>query len=296
MFHGILNVLKPPGMTSHDVVSFIRRTYGLKRVGHAGTLDPAAAGVLPVFLGQATRLIEYQTEADKSYRAELTFGYTTDTGDDTGKIIEEKPVSMPNEQTIRECLASFIGTIEQMPPMYSAIKVEGKKLYELARAGITIERQPRSVTIHAISLVSVGSQSILFDVTCSKGTYVRTLCLDIGQKLNIPAVMSFLVRTRVGEFHLSSAYSLEEIAVGRDKLLISEETAVSHLEMLILNQADSAAFRNGRRVFCSGNEVPAEEQLQRVYDHTGKFIGIALISGQAVTPQKVFHPDDLVSI
>lgn len=290
MSHGILNVLKPPGMTSHDVVSFIRRTYRLKRVGHAGTLDPAAAGVLPVFLGQATRLIEYQADADKSYRAELTFGYTTDTGDDTGEIIESRPFTMPEEKTIRECLNSFEGIIQQVPPMHSAIKVGGKKLYELARAGITIDRQPRSITIHAISLIAVSSQSILFDVTCSKGTYIRTLCLDIGQRLNIPSVMSFLVRTRVGAFHLTSSHSLEEIAAGRDSLLLSEELAVSHLDILRLDQADSTAFRNGRKVSPGNNGVMENRQL-RVYDYTGTFIGIASVKGDSVTPTKVFHPE-----
>lgn len=290
MSHGILNVLKPPGMTSHDVVSFVRRAYGLKRVGHAGTLDPAAAGVLPVFLGHATRLIEYQADADKSYRAELTLGFTTDTGDDTGEILETKPYIMPCIDTITGCLASFTGEILQVPPMYSAIKVGGKKLYELARAGITIDRQPRAVTIHAISLVSVSSETILFDVTCSKGTYIRTLCMDIGQQLGIPAVMSFLVRTRVGGFQLAASYSLEEIAAGPAHLLLSPEAAISHLRVLELNQLESLAFRHGRSVPWVDQEA-LDDRLIRVYDNTGDFIGIAALKANAITPIKVFHPE-----
>lgn len=182
MTSGLINVLKPPGMTSHDVVSFIRRTYHLKRVGHAGTLDPAASGVLPVALGSATRLLEYMTDTDKSYRVELTIGYETDTGDDTGAILNNAVCVMPVKTEIEKVLSSFIGTIEQIPPMYSAIKIQGKKLYELARAGITVERQPRIITIHNITLLHIDDTRILFDVTCSKGTYIRSLCSDIGKK------------------------------------------------------------------------------------------------------------------
>lgn len=286
--HGILNVLKPPGMTSHDVVSFVRRVYGIKRVGHAGTLDPAAAGVLPVFLGQATRLIEYQADADKSYRAELTFGYETDTGDDTGNVIKTLPFTMPSTQKAAECLATFKGVSEQVPPMHSAIKIDGKKLYELARAGITVERQSRSITIHSITLIAAGHASLLFDVTCSKGTYIRSLCMDIGQKLNIPAVMSFLVRTRVGAFCLNHAYSLEELMDRREELLLPQDIAVSHLGRLQLAKADSVAFRNGQMV--TVGPAVATDAIMTVYDHSNHFIGIATLKGHSIIPTKVFHP------
>ena len=289
MTQGILNVLKPPGMTSHDIVSFVRKAYKLKRVGHAGTLDPAAAGVLPVFLGQATRLIEYQADADKSYRAELTFGYATDTGDDTGRIIEQASFKLPELEKITDCLSSFQGVIKQIPPMYSAIKVNGQKLYDLARAGITIERESREVLIHSIKLVTITDSTLLFDVTCSKGTYIRTLCIDIGQALNIPAVMSFLVRTRVGSFHLQDAYSLEEISCSAESILLPQEKAVDHLDCVHVNQADSLAFRNGRSILMPTSN--AKSNLLRIYDDRNIFIGIATAQGQVLTPKKVFHPE-----
>jgi tRNA pseudouridine55 synthase len=168
MQSGIINVLKPPGMTSHDVVSFIRRLYGIKRVGHAGTLDPAAAGVLPVFIGNATRLVEYLADAGKSYRAELTFGFETDTGDDTGKIINRCPCTVLDSTQIKETLASFLGVNEQIPPMHSAIKIGGKKLYELARQGQVVERKPRKIVIDSISLITESQSRIVFDVTDRK--------------------------------------------------------------------------------------------------------------------------------
>jgi tRNA pseudouridine55 synthase len=200
MTAGIINVLKPPGMTSHDVVAFIRRLYGEKRVGHAGTLDPAAAGVLPIFIGRATRLLEYSADGEKSYRAEISWGYETDTGDDTGKIIFSAPCVVPDFDQLNEILHSFVGTSEQIPPMYSAVKIGGKKLYELARQGIAIDRPARTIEIRSIALKKLTDKKAIFDVTCSKGTYIRALCTDIGRKAGCPAVMSFLVRTRVGLF------------------------------------------------------------------------------------------------
>ena len=218
MTGGILNVLKPPGMTSHDVVSFIRKIYSIKRVGHAGTLDPAAAGVLPIAVGPATRLIEYFAENNKSYRVELTLGYETDSGDDTGKVIRTSGEPIPRTETITAVLTSFTGPIAQVPPMYSAVKVKGKRLYELAREGKVIERKARDVIIHNISLLNVTGSKILFDVDCSKGTYIRSLCMDFGQKIGIPAVMSFLIRTKVGPFLLSEAHTLEEIEEEQESL------------------------------------------------------------------------------
>jgi len=285
MSSGIINILKPPGMTSHDVVSYIRRLYGIKRVGHAGTLDPAAAGVLPVAVGQATRLIEYMTNADKSYRAELTLGYETDTGDDTGKIIRTAPVTMPDAGRIQTVLSSFTGQIQQIPPMYSAIKVDGTKMYELARAGVTVERQARTVVIENIDLIMVTSNSILFDVTCSKGTYIRTLCSDIGAKLSYPAVMSFLVRTRVGSFSLADSLTLEEIAQQPEKALLSPDHALDYMPKVLLSQSKSLAFKNGQSV-----EYEAPYQiLLRIYDDQNVFIGIGQRSSisSLVAPVKV---------
>lgn len=288
MVQGIVNVLKPPGMTSHDIVSFIRRTYGLKRVGHAGTLDPAAAGVLPVFLGNVTRLIEYQEDADKSYRAEITFGLKTSTGDDTGEILARQAFRMPEKEKIEAVLASFTGESKQMPPMYSAIKIGGKKLYELARSGISVEREARDIVIRDIRLLALTADTVLFDVTCSKGTYIRTLCEDIGAKLDIPAVMSFLVRTRVGSFALADAYSLEEIEADQAKCLLSSEMAVAHLEAIQLDQLSSVHFLNGRSI--PYRRMP-EEKPFRIYNDQNKFIGIAMVTDTMIIPGKVFHPE-----
>ncbi|MCX7779320.1 MAG: tRNA pseudouridine(55) synthase TruB [Negativicutes bacterium] len=287
--NGIINVLKPPGMTSHDVVSFIRRRFSLKRVGHAGTLDPAAAGVLPVFLGHATRLIEYQTEADKSYRAEITLGYATDSGDDTGSIIRQSAFAMPDIATITQTLNSFLGVINQIPPMHSAIKVEGKKLYELARAGLTIERRPRMVVIREIKIAAVDEQRILFDVTCSKGTYIRTLCSDIGDKLGIPAVMSFLVRTRVGPFRLSQSLSLEEISYLGENALLPADLAVSHLPTLTFSDADCLALAQGKTVPLT-DYLPAEPNIPvRIYNPAGCLIGLCVIKNHYAQPTKIFY-------
>lgn len=271
MAAGIINVLKPPGMTSHDVVSFIRKLYGLKRVGHAGTLDPAAAGVLPVFLGQATRLIEYATDTDKSYRAELTFGIETDTGDDTGKVIKTAEVVMPSEEKIIEVLKSFLGLVKQKPPMYSAIKIDGRKMYELAREGISMDLPEREIFISDIVLIERTNNGILFDVTCSKGTYIRSLCVDIGNKLHMPAVMSFLVRTRVGNFSLNEARTLEELEFMKGEALIPPDFALLHMESVVLDMKASEAFLHGQMVECSTQY----QGLLRVYHEKNVFIGIA---------------------
>lgn len=281
MTAGIVNVLKPPGMTSHDVVSFVRRTYGLKKVGHAGTLDPAAAGVLPVFLGKATRLIEYAMHEDKSYRVELTLGYETDTGDDTGRTLKSAPYVMPQSAEIERVLNSFVGTIEQVPPMYSAIKVDGKKLYELARDGVSIEVKPRAVSIYDIKLLKVSAGSFLFDVACSKGTYIRSLCIDIGKKLGILAVMSFLVRTRAGQFQLDEAHTLEEIAAQPQGLLQPLDAALEHMPSLTLTEYQAKKFCCGQNISCS-----AKEGIYRIYSLEHELIGI----GNAktwLTPVKV---------
>ncbi|XER13497.1 tRNA pseudouridine synthase B [Sporomusa aerivorans] len=275
---GVINVLKPPGMTSHDVVAFIRRLYGIKRVGHAGTLDPAAAGVLPIFLGSATRLVEYLADADKSYRAELTFGFATDTGDDTGNILATSPCSKPESAQIKGVLASFVGDSEQIPPMYSAVKIGGKKLYELARSGQVVERKPRSIKIDAISLVAEYETGFLFDVTCSKGTYIRTLCIDIGNKLSNLAVMSFLVRTRVGNFYLQHSLTLEEIAADREKAIQKPDSVLTHLPSLVLSEQDSYAVRTGRAIVC--DRMGAE--LVKLYDWQKNFIGIGRESERTI--------------
>jgi len=239
---GILNVLKPPGMTSFDVVAYLRSLFKVKKVGHTGTLDPAAAGVLPVCIGSATKASEFIMGQSKLYRVELILGLGTDTQDLTGRITNLHGVDASFEQ-IRDIIKGFRGSYMQIPPMYSALKVDGKKLYDLARKGITVERKPREVEIFSIEIldmkrdsfkpevifcrkypsgyenglraVSAGFQyplvKVILDVECSKGTYIRTLCADIGERLGCGGCMSFLVRLKTGFFHISDSLTLEEI-------------------------------------------------------------------------------------
>lgn len=248
---GVLNVLKPPGMTSHDVVAYLRRLLRERRVGHTGTLDPGAAGVLPVCLGRATRLAEYLAEAGKAYRAEVTFGIATDTLDAYGTETERRPVPELRAGDLLAVLPRFQGEIWQTPPMYSAVKVGGRRLYELARAGQEVERVPRQVTIHRLSLVAFrpGEFPVArLDVVCSKGTYIRTLAADLGAALGVPAHLSHLVRTGSGPFTLETAVTLEELAAhGAGPYLVPPARALAHLPRLILRDPRAArAVAHGR--------------------------------------------------
>lgn len=209
---GILNVYKEPGFTSFDVVAKLRGICKQKKIGHTGTLDPDASGVLPVCLGNATKLCDMLTDKTKEYRAVLLLGRVTDTQDTTGKILEEHPVEVCEEQ-VRQAVLSFLGEYDQIPPMYSALKVNGQKLCDLARAGKEVERKSRRVTIHSITIEEIALPYVTMTVSCSKGTYIRTLCHDIGQLLGCGGTMEKLVRTRSGQFRLEDAYRLSEIEV-----------------------------------------------------------------------------------
>ncbi len=214
--NGVINVLKPPGMSSHDVVDFIRRTFNIKKAGHTGTLDPGASGVLVVCLGIATRLARFLLLEDKEYRFEVTFGMETSTGDSFGNTISTGDASQLDEQAVRSVLPVFTGKISQIPPMHSALKYRGKKLYELAREGVVVERPARATLINSLEFVwGTGWGSVrpraLIHLSCSKGTYVRSLCADIGKYLGCGAYMSFLVRTRVGSYNIFNSLTIEEI-------------------------------------------------------------------------------------
>ena len=291
MISAVLNFLKPPGMTSHDAVSFVRHTYRQKRVGHSGTLDPAAAGVLPIYLGNATRLVEYGDSFDKTYRAEVLLGIKTDTGDDTGTVLQQTTVSLPPLHRIREVIESFQGGYEQVPPMYSAIKIDGKKLYELARAGKIVQRQARRIEIPSISLLAVHDCRLTIEVICSKGTYIRTLCEDIGERLAMPATMSLLLRTRVGPFAVNRSVSMEEIAAEPEQTLLPPEFAVSHLPACTLSEAESTDLRHGRLVrseclLKAGDDA----QIVRLYDAKRTFFGMGRFDSAdgMLKPIKIF--------
>ncbi|MDD6397471.1 MAG: tRNA pseudouridine(55) synthase TruB [Selenomonadaceae bacterium] len=294
---GFINFLKPPGMTSHDAVGFIRRLFQEKRVGHAGTLDPGAAGVLPIAVGRATRLIEYLDAVGKSYRAEMTFGFATDSGDDTGKVVERlDEFTMPDEAQIREVLASFTGEITQVPPAHSDIKINGRRACDLLRAGQQVEIPSRQVQIYELKLLQLQGNTALIDVKCSKGTYIRSLCADIGSALGIPATMSFLVRTSAGGFSLQHSYSVEELKDLGEKgelesILLPADKVISHIPAYELAQNRVKAFCNGllthdRRY--QEKYQPHKDVLLRVYSQ-GEFLGIGRysVAQGGILPDKV---------
>lgn len=258
---GVLNVLKPPGMTSHDVVAVVRRLLRQKRVGHTGTLDPGAAGVLPVCVGQATRLAEYLSELGKVYRAEVVFGVATDTQDGFGSVTERRPCPGLTAAAVRDVLPRFTGPVRQVPPMVSAVKVGGRRLYELAREGREVERAARTVTIHRLALLHFqpGPEPVArLEVACSKGTYVRVLAADIGAALGVPAHLAHLVRTAAGPFDLTGSVTLEELAAGPvEQYLLPAAAAVAFLPQVVLDAAAAAGVRHGRVPRLPGDRLPA---------------------------------------
>lgn len=288
---GFINVLKPTGLSSHDVVDIVRRIFKQKRVGHAGTLDPAAAGILPVALGRAARLVEYMENADKSYRAEIAFGYATDTGDVYGDVIESIPCpALPLEEELRRVLGKFVGEIEQTPPAYSAIKVGGQRAYDLVRQGAAVEIPTRTVRIDRLELVHADAAHarILVDVDCAKGTYIRSLCTDIGAVLGLPATMRFLLRTRVGGFMLADSYTLEELAEVRETALCAPDTALD-LPVYELDPQRVKAFYSG--LSTSERRMELAEGCYRVYAE-GVFLGIGRYdaASREMYPAKAFPP------
>ncbi|AAM24612.1 MAG: tRNA pseudouridine synthase B [Caldanaerobacter subterraneus] len=281
---GVLNVLKPPGMTSHDVVDFIRKIYGIKKVGHTGTLDPDAAGVLPVCMGRATKFTSYLMEHDKRYRFEITFGFSTDTLDKSGKIVESGPVPLFTLEKLQEVLSQFKGEIQQIPPIYSAKKVKGKKLYEYARKGEEVEIPPIKVTVYELELIKYDApHHLLLDVKCSKGTYVRALVRDICKKLEVPGHMSFLIRTEVGDFDIESSYTLEEIKEGKAE--VQPVDKFIKFPSVELDEVSSNKILNGQFI---RNTYNVENSLVKLYDNHGIFIGIGVAEGEKIRPKRLF--------
>lgn len=268
MYHGIINVYKEKGFTSHDVVAKLRGICKQKKIGHTGTLDPEAVGVLPVCLGSATKLCDMLTDKTKEYVAVLKLGVVTDTQDLTGTILEEHPVTVTEEQ-IREVIFSFQGDQLQIPPMYSALKVNGKKLYELAREGKEVERAARPITIHEIEILKEELPEITIRVSCSKGTYIRTLCHDIGQALLCGGAMASLTRTRVGSFQIGQAYPLAKLQQLSDEGRLSEailpiEEVFSHLPVMHVEEAGMKALLNGNQLKKSELEAAETEKAAAV--------------------------------
>lgn len=252
---GVLVINKPAGWTSHDVVAKARKLLGVSKVGHTGTLDPAATGVLVLCLGKATRIAEYLVNTDKEYRAVLRLGAATDTQDATGNVVGRTEGALPDEAAITAAMASFVGRLQQVPPMYSAIKVKGVPLYKSARAGRTVPRSPREFTVRSLQILSIasgagGTKDVTFDVVCSKGTYVRTLCADIGEALGVGGHLAGLERRRVGRFSIEDALSLDALAELAEReavesRLYSTAVALTDLPALVIDEVASRSIRHG---------------------------------------------------
>ena len=282
MINGILNIYKEKGYTSHDVVAKLRGIVKQKKIGHTGTLDPDAEGVLPVCLGRATKVCDLLTDKDKVYETVLLLGIKTDTQDISGKVLEEKPTDALTEESVRKCIQKYIGEYEQLPPMYSALKVNGKKLYELARAGIEVERKTRRVVIHDIEVLDMELPRVHMRVHCSKGTYIRTLCHDIGIDLGVGGCMEELLRTQVSCFSLEDSLTLKQVEeyVRRDDLasiLLSVDALFEEAKAVYVKKKYEALALNGNPF---GSKALREEDTfengenVRVYDTQNRFVGI----------------------
>lgn len=306
--NGIINVYKEKDFTSHDVVAKLRGILKQKKIGHTGTLDPQAEGVLPVCLGNATKLCDLLTDKTKEYEAVLRLGVTTDTQDMTGEILSEKQVSVSEEQ-IREIIMGFVGKSEQIPPMYSALKINGKKLYELAREGKEVERKPRPIEIYHIDIKEVKLPLVTFRVSCSKGTYIRTLCQDIGEKAGCGGAMESLLRTRVDRFRVEEAYTLGQIEQLRDEgkldsILYAVDEMFPGYPRVTVQNAFRKIIDNGNSIFSMmyqesilpvRGEQEADKPMRiRVYNEDRVFYGIYeyIPEKECFKPYKMFLDKD----
>ena len=286
--NGIIIIDKPQEWTSNDVVSRLRRVFNTRRIGHGGTLDPMATGVLPVFVGRATRGVEFFEHAEKVYETTIRFGLTTDTEDITGKVLTENEVSL-TEDALQAVLPRFRGEILQVPPMYSAIKVNGQKLYDLARKGREVERQPRPITIHELQLLEFTGSEARLRVRCSKGTYIRTLCKDIGEALGCGGCMAALRRVEAGEYTLDGAIPLRELLdiseAGEDveAMLRPVDTMFASHPAFQLNEKQTRLVKNGN-AFTSG----CADGTYRVYAPDGEFLALCRAEGGKVSTIKSF--------
>ena len=282
--NGIVIVDKPAGWTSQDVVSKLRGVLHTKRVGHGGTLDPMATGVLPVFVGRATRGVEFFEHAEKTYEATLRLGLTTDTEDISGTVLEEKPVTL-TEADLLTVLPRFRGQILQVPPMYSALKVNGQKLYELARKGKEVERNPRPITIHELELLEFTSETARLRVRCSKGTYIRTLCKDIGEALGCGGGMAALRRTAAGEYGIAEAVPLQTLleTENPEEYLRPVDSMFRNYPAFTLSQKQEARCRNGNSF-----TLKIADGTYRVYSQSGEFLALSKVDKEIMSTIKSF--------
>ncbi|NLM34136.1 MAG: tRNA pseudouridine(55) synthase TruB [Clostridiales bacterium] len=271
---GIINCYKPKGITSFDAVNKIKKLFKGTKVGHTGTLDPAACGVLPICIGKATKLVNYIMEGTKGYRVEMTLGVVTDTYDNKGKIIQTNSVNL-NENEIKNTIFSFVGDSMQIPPMYSALKINGKRLYELAREGKEVHREPRKITIYNINIISIDKNIVKFDVECSKGTYIRSLCYDIGVKLGCGAMMSSLERRFSGDFSVENSVPLENLSESNvQEYILPMEQALHRYDEIIVDLPLEKLLRNGVKVKNDKLIKHINVGNYRVYNKDHQLIGI----------------------
>jgi len=292
---GVLVVDKGPGTTSFDVVAIVRRRLGVRRIGHAGTLDPDATGVLPILVGEATKLTPYLVDQDKEYLAIVRFGLTTDTHDVSGRVLSETRVDDLDPTRLADACRAFVGHIKQVPPMYSAVHHQGRRLYELARAGIEVERAPREVTIRSIAIEKIDTPRATLRVVCGKGTYVRVLAADLGAALGYGGAVESLVRCRVGPFDLREAVAWADLMEGGRELwsrVLPVEAALAGWPVVRLDGPGAASFAHGQ----ASDVIPAaaaSEGLVRVHDITGPMIGVGELTagGSKVRPVRILHAD-----
>lgn len=287
--NGIIVINKEKGFTSHDAVAVMRKILGTKKVGHTGTLDPEATGVLPICIGKGTKVSDMLTNSDKEYVARVTLGKITDTEDIWGEVIEENDASHITEEMVKDAVKKFIGEIEQIPPMYSAIKINGKKLYEYARKGIEVERKSRIVTIKDIDVFGFKDGSFNMRVACSKGTYIRTLCHDLGASLGVGACMSELTRTKSSVFTIENALTLDQIKekaeAGKVKdIIVPVDALFSDLEKIVLTEDYTAKILNGMFL-----NVKLPDGKYRVYGFDGAFVCVGQILGGTLKIVKNFY-------
>ena len=288
MIHGIINIYKEPGYTSHDVVAKLRGILKQKKIGHTGTLDPDAEGVLPVCLGKGTRLCDMLTDHSKVYEAVLLLGQSTDTQDVSGTVLQEASVEV-SEEEVREAIMSFVGPYDQIPPMYSALKVNGQKLCDLARAGKEVERKARPVEIYEIQIEEIYLPRVRMTVSCSKGTYIRTLCHDIGEKLKCHGCMESLLRTRVGQFQLKDSLTLAQVETYRDENRVSE--IVMPVDQVFSDCPALKLTKEAAKLGYNGNPFSSTQALTEEGQTVDKSLEISLNSGKwfrVYDPERVF--------
>ena len=289
-YAGVLNIDKPTGMTSHDVVNRVRRVAETRRVGHAGTLDPLATGVLLVCVGRATRLVEYLVGQQKVYEATIRLGQTTNTYDADGEVIQERPLTF-SPQDLENALSQFRGEIEQVPPMFSAIKQDGQPLYKLARQGKEVARKTRQITIDELSVLAWDAPHSTVRVACSSGTYIRSLAHDLGEVLGCGGHITTLRRIAVGDFGVDTAVSLNDLSPENvTSYLLPPDTAVAHLPRLDLTKQDSDDLLQGKQITSQSPQLP--QTLVRAYNPQAQFIGVVTATDDGWRAKKMFHPQD----